>query len=500
MRLFISYSHVDKPRCKEIVDRLNAHEVWYDQQIYGGQRWWDEILNKLDWCQGFIYLMTNESLASTHCVQEYNIAHDLGKQIIPVMVRERTAIPENLRRLHDIQHVNLTEISVNSITELLNAVLVAERNLVSSQSKSLEILTERRAIAYRQVAPIKRQDEQQSLSTFNYTVGLSRRMQLSENTQRAYYRWLDNYLGAIASLEPTDSKTRIQRMSKLPLDIVLDTLSAAQVRTWLNTLVADDHGQNDIDQAKASVLALATLLRDDGLISDYVVQSIKGVSVKVSKNTDLTKRRVLSSAEMAKLVVAAGSIATSEYQSCRNELMTLFMCTLLMRRSEIAKLKWMQFTYTENQSKLLFSPDGNNYLLDTFPSVRESLERWQKMSVRTKSGDFQETHVIRRVWKGGNIGIEGLSPDGVWLVISDAANYAGMGTISPEDLRLSGALMLFQEYSYPIQKISQLMGNKSIVATSRFLDRANDRLLSQFNATFDLINVIPKPEDFSDLQ
>ena len=47
MRLFISYARVDKPYCKQIIDLLDMHDVWYDHRLHIGQKWWDEIVWRL---------------------------------------------------------------------------------------------------------------------------------------------------------------------------------------------------------------------------------------------------------------------------------------------------------------------------------------------------------------------------------------------------------------------------------------------------------------------
>ena len=49
MRLFISYARSDVARVQELHDNLTgaAHEVWFDREMRGGSRWWDEILRQI---------------------------------------------------------------------------------------------------------------------------------------------------------------------------------------------------------------------------------------------------------------------------------------------------------------------------------------------------------------------------------------------------------------------------------------------------------------------
>ena len=86
MRLFVSYARVDKPYCIQIIEMLDVHEVWYDQRLYAGQQWWKEILRRLDWCEGFIYLLSPESVASEYCRREFELALNLGRHIFPVLI------------------------------------------------------------------------------------------------------------------------------------------------------------------------------------------------------------------------------------------------------------------------------------------------------------------------------------------------------------------------------------------------------------------------------
>lgn len=127
MRLFVSYARVDKPYCIQIVDTLEIHDTWYDQRLYAGQDWWKEILRRLDWCEGFIYLLSPESIASEYCRREFELAQSLGRHIFPVLVHPETQVPDNLR---GIQYADLSKgLTVQAVKTLLNAIYIAETDL-----------------------------------------------------------------------------------------------------------------------------------------------------------------------------------------------------------------------------------------------------------------------------------------------------------------------------------------------------------------------------------
>lgn len=125
MKIFVSYARVDKPYCIRIVETLHAHEIWYDQRLYAGQHWWKEIMRRLDWCDVFIYLLSPDSVNSIYCRKELEVARQLERDIIPVLINAETVIPEDLQEFH---YVDMTgTLTVENVTMLLNSILLAER-------------------------------------------------------------------------------------------------------------------------------------------------------------------------------------------------------------------------------------------------------------------------------------------------------------------------------------------------------------------------------------
>lgn len=116
-RIFVSYSRADRPFVENFVPLLRRvyglDSVWYDDQIHGGADWWRMILDKVEDCQLFVYLISNESLASPYCLAEFREALRLQKAILPIIVRPRTHYPgeiaDDLREvLQRIQYVDMS--------------------------------------------------------------------------------------------------------------------------------------------------------------------------------------------------------------------------------------------------------------------------------------------------------------------------------------------------------------------------------------------------------
>ncbi len=87
--VFISYSHEDR----EYVQRLEAallergFDVWNDERIDYGERWFRTIIEAIEGCAAFIVVMTSSSHESEWVEREILFALDKGKPIFPLLLR-----------------------------------------------------------------------------------------------------------------------------------------------------------------------------------------------------------------------------------------------------------------------------------------------------------------------------------------------------------------------------------------------------------------------------
>ncbi len=107
---FISYSRVDRKFAERfrnlLLRQTPGSSVFLDSvSLYGGQDWWDEILDNIEKCDIFFYLLSNDSVQSRYCRTEFEFAQQLGKPIITVMIRDRTNVPDEIAA---IQRVDMT--------------------------------------------------------------------------------------------------------------------------------------------------------------------------------------------------------------------------------------------------------------------------------------------------------------------------------------------------------------------------------------------------------
>jgi|GEM_PF-865983 len=93
-RLFISYSRADKLFIEQLVPLLKKvfphHEIWWDDDLTGGEDWWERILSEIGDCDLFMYLLSNDSLTSEYCQNEFREALRLRKLCVPVIIRPKT--------------------------------------------------------------------------------------------------------------------------------------------------------------------------------------------------------------------------------------------------------------------------------------------------------------------------------------------------------------------------------------------------------------------------
>jgi hypothetical protein len=89
-RIFISYSHVDRP----YVDRLAAYlagaglDVWHDDNIEPGDIWVSKIRAELDECAAVVLVASPSAAESTWVAAELERANAAGKPVLPLLLHE----------------------------------------------------------------------------------------------------------------------------------------------------------------------------------------------------------------------------------------------------------------------------------------------------------------------------------------------------------------------------------------------------------------------------
>jgi integrase len=309
--------------------------------------------------------------------------------------------------------------------------------------------------------------------TFNFLLTLPGRAS-SRHSQRAYYRWIDQYLVDVAGWKPSEGDARLQRMSALPVATLRKVLSAPQLRAWLGKLVRSGHGKQGVTQARAAVVTLASLLSEAGWLDDAVSAGISNVRPP-SAEAGQRPGRWLSADQVRLLMSSARQIATTENQALRNTVVITMLCTMALRREELVAARWGDLSLQNNRPVLRVHGKGRKVAsVDVPRSVLWALNQWRSAVRRDDPRALEETALVRRVWKGGRVSKHGLTVDGLWKMVDEASTHAGIGHVAPHDLRRSVAGAL-QQSGVSIEKISRLLRHSNLGVTERYLSKLPQR-------------------------
>ena len=305
--------------------------------------------------------------------------------------------------------------------------------------------------------------------TFNFARALPGRAS-SRHTERAYFRWVDRYLVDLAQLQPTTGIQRQTRMERLPVQRLLKVLNAPHLRAWLGRLIQQGHGKQGIDQARASIVTLADLLAEAELLEDYIAAGMARVRPPRAEEGQ-RPGRWLSIVQIQQLMRASEQFATSDNQALRNSVILYVLCTMALRREELAVARWNDLSVQNGRMVWRVHGKGKKTaVIDVPQSVANRLREWQRAVQTSKNGFELASPIVRRLWKGGEISPTALSEDSIWTIVTTTAELADIGHVAPHDLRRSVAGAL-QESGLPIDKISQLLRHNNVAVTERYLSR-----------------------------
>jgi len=98
VKLFISYRSLDSDKVDAIVSKLRnipdddnsiKFELWQDKYgIPDGHDWWESILNAIEDCKVFVFMLSKESAKNVNCRAELKYARELNRPILPIVLDE----------------------------------------------------------------------------------------------------------------------------------------------------------------------------------------------------------------------------------------------------------------------------------------------------------------------------------------------------------------------------------------------------------------------------
>lgn len=87
--IFISYSRKDQKYARALADDLreNGFDVWMDDRIDYGDRWWQTIVAAIKACGAFVIVMSPDAEHSKWVEREILVAQKANKPVFPVLLR-----------------------------------------------------------------------------------------------------------------------------------------------------------------------------------------------------------------------------------------------------------------------------------------------------------------------------------------------------------------------------------------------------------------------------
>ena len=124
MLTFISYSRPSRDLVRELAKDLEGlgHTVWLDDDLSGGQAWWNTILAQIRACEVFVFSLTPDSLDSQACALEYTYAARLGKPILPILQADGVSMNVLPADLSAIQFVDYRRQDRGAVLALVKAL------------------------------------------------------------------------------------------------------------------------------------------------------------------------------------------------------------------------------------------------------------------------------------------------------------------------------------------------------------------------------------------
>lgn len=121
MALFISYSSQDRSTVDTLLAALRRaqQQVWFDQELGGGDSWWARILEQIRDCDVFIIALSSNWLQSKPSQSELRYAQALNRPILPV-------------RIGDIGSMRVNPVAALQIVDYRNPTIDASIQLVTA--------------------------------------------------------------------------------------------------------------------------------------------------------------------------------------------------------------------------------------------------------------------------------------------------------------------------------------------------------------------------------
>ncbi len=457
MKLFFSYSHDDKSYVRELSESIRKtldHDIWLDKKLAGGQKWWNEILDQIEKCDVFIYILSPLSVSSIFCVAEYTYALALNKPFLPIELK-KCVIPSSLNA---IQYIEINDLEITQVS------LEVARSLASLEKEKS------RGDYTLPSNPISRPSVPQPSDsgyvingklvelppTFNIDEMLKNQ---SVHTQRAYKRCAREFFAFVNKIDQSSLD-----MENIDSRLVIGSLSQHSFELWINTLSENGLSSSTITASRAAILWFVDSLVELGCVSYTLSYELKHVKIPSSSYVPQKREQIFSTSKIASLInyIEENGWNTLPARQ-RNICMIKLIAYCGLSRSEVASLEWKD--YDSEKKTLIIGGPGKLRTLSQIPQeVLDAIEKW-----RSNINDYDNNQkVFTRILKNGVPTKYQITDKSVSMVVRDVGNLLGLQSLSPEDLRRSFARNAY-DAKMPLEKIQHILGHSSINSTVDYI-------------------------------
>jgi TIR domain len=284
--------------------RMLHHEVWLDEELSGGQAWWDVILKRIRDCDAMLVVLSPAALDSQACEREREYGAALGKPLLPVMIEQLS--PDLLSpELAALQFVDYTTTDQEAAFRLAGAVSALSPaaplpnplpppppvplSYLSDLSKKVQASTltldEQLALAGRLRAALERQEHR------NAAVVLLQRLQERHDLYYAVAKELEQLQQvlqssshSIAQVTPSDSPERgVERTENKRRAESSEAEQAAA--EWKVAIKQKESEHRTLTISRKSTNTVSYVCQSEGL-GWYETLSLNGQTVQQTKKSD----------------------------------------------------------------------------------------------------------------------------------------------------------------------------------------------------------------------
>lgn len=275
---------------------------------------------------------------------------------------------------------------------------------------------------------------------------------LSKNAQSSYKNFLAKFC-AYAGIRNED----------MALAVLRDPLV---LREFLGNLKDHKYGAQSIGVARAAVLYLAQTLVDGQRAEPALVANLKAIkSPKAAKHKKLG--RWIKTEEVRALLLTAYNQPKNPARAARDTALIGFMVLTGLRRHEVAAIRWGDLGVTQGEHVLRTVRKGDKIAMVKIPdALMQLVLNWRKHAPSVAD----EEVMFFRLWRNDAVHMirNPLTPKGIWNIVEGTARRAGLGVLSPHDLRRSFARGAY-DAGVSIMLIQEALGHDSVATTERYI-------------------------------